>query len=136
MGEITIRTMTADGTIADSTMVEGAADSAGPRIQEPGRHRQELRQEFRQELMKEQGPEEGPPKEDRARVRPVPRVKTVRRSLGLTQEEFSVRYGIPLGTLRDWEQGRTEPDQPARAYIRVIASNPEWVSRALAAEPQ
>lgn len=73
--------------------------------------------------------------EERMKIRPVPRVKTVRRSLGLTQEEFAARYGIPLGTLRDWEQGRTEPDQPARAYIRVIACNPEWVSRALAAEP-
>jgi putative transcriptional regulator len=69
-----------------------------------------------------------------ARTRPVPGVKTLRRALGLTQEEFAARYRIPVGTLRDWEQGRTEPDQPARAYIKVIASNPEWVSRALAGE--
>jgi putative transcriptional regulator len=39
----------------------------------------------------------------------VPRVKTLRRALGLTQEEFAARFEIPLGTLRDWEQGRTEP---------------------------
>jgi putative transcriptional regulator len=51
-------------------------------------------------------------------VRRVPRVKTLRRALGLTQEEFAARYHIPLGTLRDWEQGRCEPDQPARAYLR------------------
>jgi putative transcriptional regulator len=70
-----------------------------------------------------------------AGARPVPRVKTLRRALGLTQEAFAARYRIPLGTLRDWEQGRTEPDQPARAYIKVIASNPEWVSIALAGEP-
>jgi transcriptional regulator with XRE-family HTH domain len=44
----------------------------------------------------------------------VPRVKTLRRALGLTQQQFAARYHIPLGTLRDWEQGRTEPDQPAR----------------------
>ncbi len=69
-----------------------------------------------------------------AEVRPVPGVKSLRRALGLTQEEFAARYRIPVGTLRDWEQGRTEPDQPARAYIKVIASNPEWVSRALASE--
>jgi putative transcriptional regulator len=62
----------------------------------------------------------------------TPRVKMLRRALGLTQEEFAARYRIPLGTLRDWEQGRTEPDQPARAYINVIASDPDWVSRALA----
>jgi putative transcriptional regulator len=40
----------------------------------------------------------------------VPRTRTLRRALGLTQEEFAVRYHIPLGTLRDWEQGRCEPD--------------------------
>jgi putative transcriptional regulator len=71
-------------------------------------------------------------REETANARRVPRVKTLRRSLGLTQEEFAARYRIPLGTLRDWEQGRTEPDQPARAYLKVIASNPEWVSLALA----
>ena len=60
----------------------------------------------------------------------MPRVKTLRRALGLTQQEFAARYRIPLGTLRDWEQGRTEPDQPARAYLRVIARDPEGVRRA------
>jgi putative transcriptional regulator len=53
--------------------------------------------------------------------------------LGFTQEEFAVRYQIPLGTLRDWEQGRTEPDQPARAYLKVIARDPERVHRMLTA---
>ena len=55
----------------------------------------------------------------------------LRRALGLTQEEFADRYHIPLGTLRDWEQGRCEPDQPARAYLAVIAGAPEAVQRAL-----
>ena len=61
----------------------------------------------------------------------LPRVRTLRRALALTQEEFAVRYQIPLGTLRDWEQGRTAPDQPARAYLKVIARDPEGVCRAL-----
>jgi putative transcriptional regulator len=74
--------------------------------------------------------------EELAKARRVPRVKTLRRALGLTQEEFAARYLIPLGTLRDWEQGRTEPDQPARAYLKAIAGNPEGVSRALAAGPR
>ena len=65
----------------------------------------------------------------------VPRTKTLRRALGLTQEEFAARYHIPLGTLRDWEQGRCEPDQPARAYLTVIAHDPEGVHRALQAGP-
>jgi putative transcriptional regulator len=61
----------------------------------------------------------------------VPRVKIIRRALHLTQEEFATRYLIPLGTLRDWEQGRSEPDQATRAYLQVIAKEPETVSRAL-----
>lgn len=64
-------------------------------------------------------------------ARRVPRTKTLRRALGLTQEEFAARFHIPLGTLRDWEQGRCEPDQPARAYLTVIAHDPEGVRRAL-----
>jgi putative transcriptional regulator len=61
----------------------------------------------------------------------VPRARTLRRALGLTQEEFAARYQIPLGTLRDWEQGRAAPDQPARAYLKAIAGNPEAVQKAL-----
>jgi putative transcriptional regulator len=67
-------------------------------------------------------------------VRRVPRAKTLRRALGMTQEEFATRYHIPVGTLRDWEQGRCEPDQPARAYLTVIAHDPEGVKRALASK--
>lgn len=65
-------------------------------------------------------------------ARRVPRTKTMRRALGLTQEEFAARYHIPLDTLRDWEQGRSEPDPPARALLTVIAHDPEGVKRALA----
>jgi putative transcriptional regulator len=73
--------------------------------------------------------------EEFRRARTVPRAKTLRRALGLTQEEFAGRYHIPIGTLRDWEQGRSEPDQPARAYLAVIARDPEGVRRALEAKP-
>jgi putative transcriptional regulator len=73
--------------------------------------------------------------EEFRRARKVPRAKTLRRALGLTQEEFAARYHIPIGTLRDWEQGRSEPDQPARAYLHVIATDPEGVRRALEAGP-
>jgi len=61
----------------------------------------------------------------------VPRIVTIRRALKLSQEEFAARYHIPVGTLRDWEQGRKEPDAAARAFLRVIASEPEIVRRAL-----
>ena len=77
-------------------------------------------------------PDARPMTEDELRTaRRIPRVKTLRRALGLTQGEFAARYHVPLGTLRDWEQGRTEPDQPARAYLTVIARDPEGVRRAL-----
>ena len=68
---------------------------------------------------------------DLKRMRRTPQIKVIRRALGLTQEEFSVRYRIPLGTLRDWEQGRATPDQPTQAYLTVIARSPEGVQRAL-----
>jgi putative transcriptional regulator len=72
--------------------------------------------------------------EQLAKAKRVPRIKTLRRALAMTQEEFAARYQIPLGTLRDWEQGRTEPDQPARAYLKVIASDPDGVLRSLASK--
>lgn len=68
--------------------------------------------------------------EELQKARRVPRAKTLRRTLGLSQQEFAERYRIPLGTLRDWEQGRTDPDQPAKAYLAVIAHDPEGVRRA------
>jgi putative transcriptional regulator len=68
---------------------------------------------------------------DLKRMKRTPQAKIIRRALALTQEEFAVRYHIPLGTLRDWEQGRAEPDQPTRAYLKVIARDPERVERLL-----
>jgi putative transcriptional regulator len=65
------------------------------------------------------------------RMKRTPQAKIIRRALGLTQEEFSERYRIPLGTLRDWEQGRATPDQPTQAYLTVIARSPDSVQRAL-----
>lgn len=68
---------------------------------------------------------------DIQRMRRTPQAKIIRRALDLTQEEFAARYRIPLGTLRDWEQGRAEPDQPTRAYLTLIARDPEYVNRIL-----
>ena len=61
----------------------------------------------------------------------APFVSTLRRRLRLTQEEFSARFAIPLGTLRDWEQRRSAPDATAQAYLKVIASDPESVAKAV-----
>jgi putative transcriptional regulator len=66
-----------------------------------------------------------------ARMRRTPQVCVIRRALKLSQEEFAARFQVPLGTLRDWEQGRKEPDAAARAYLKVIARDPEAVRKAL-----
>ncbi len=55
-----------------------------------------------------------------ARMKRVPRARTLRRALGLTQEEFAARYHIPIGTLRDWEQGARSPISP-RAPISTLS---------------
>ena len=68
---------------------------------------------------------------NQARLKRTPQVKVVRRALGLSQEEFSARFRIPLGTLRDWEQGRKDPDAAAKAYLAVIARDPAAVAAAL-----
>ena len=57
--------------------------------------------------------------------------KALRFRLGLSQQEFAARYQIPIGTLRDWEQHRSEPDAPARAYLKVVAADPEGVAEKL-----
>jgi putative transcriptional regulator len=72
---------------------------------------------------------------DFKRLRQTQRAKIIRRALGLSQEEFAARFHIPLGTLRDWEQGRKDPDAAARAYLVVIGRNPDAVQAALAPLP-
>ena len=66
-----------------------------------------------------------------ARLKPVSLAKKLRWKLSLSQQAFADRYQIPIGTLRDWEQHRSEPDAPARAYLKVIAADPEGVAEKL-----
>ena len=56
-------------------------------------------------------------------------IAAVRRSVGKSQAEFAKDYRIPVGTLRDWEQGRRTPDAPARTLLSMIAADPEGVRR-------
>jgi len=58
-------------------------------------------------------------------------VRAVRRRLGLSQSEFAARFGFQPATLRNWEQGRTRPDGPARVLLAVIARHPDAVEDAL-----
>ena len=66
-----------------------------------------------------------------SRMRLPPDVKVLRVRLGMTQEQFARTYRLPLGTVRDWEQGRTRPDAPALAFLAVIEREPEAARRAL-----
>ena len=66
-----------------------------------------------------------------ARARRVPTVRALRKKLNLTQEEFAKRFHLPLGTVRDWEQGAHRPDRAARVLLTVIARDPDAVARAL-----
>jgi putative transcriptional regulator len=70
--------------------------------------------------------------EELARMRRVPNPKRIREKLQLTQEAFAERFEIPLGTLRDWEQGASFPYGAARTLLRVIEQDPEAVANALA----
>ena len=69
--------------------------------------------------------------EDLARLTRVPDPRAIRRRLRLSQEQFASRFGVPLGTLRDWELGVSAPDTAARTLLLVIEHDPEAVLRAL-----
>ncbi|MDE2379227.1 helix-turn-helix domain-containing protein [Bradyrhizobium sp.] len=59
-------------------------------------------------------------------------VRDLRRRASLTQMEFAARLGVPVETIRNWEQGKRAPRGPARALLAVIAHAPETVFQALA----
>jgi putative transcriptional regulator len=61
-----------------------------------------------------------------------PVVRDLRRRARLTQQEFAARLGVPVETIRNWEQGKRMPRRPARALLAVIAHAPETVFAALA----
>ena len=63
---------------------------------------------------------------------PLPAVRDLRRRARLTQLEFAARLGVPVETIRNWEQGKRMPRGPARALLAVIAHAPETVFAALA----
>ncbi|MGZ5876988.1 MAG: helix-turn-helix domain-containing protein [Bradyrhizobium sp.] len=62
----------------------------------------------------------------------APAVRDLRRRACLTQQQFAARLGVPVETIRNWEQGKRMPRGPARALLAVIAHAPETVFAALA----
>ncbi len=65
------------------------------------------------------------------RIVRIPNVQAIRSDLGLSQTAFAKKFQIPVATIRDWEQGRRQPDQAARNFLRVVAMNPKAVMKAL-----
>jgi putative transcriptional regulator len=67
----------------------------------------------------------------RVQVVEVPDVRAIRRHLRMSQNQFSTAYRIPLATLKNWEQGRRQPDAPALAFLQAIALRPNEIKDAL-----
>jgi len=58
-------------------------------------------------------------------------IRAIRAKLGLSQSEFALLIGVSVATLQNWEQGRRQPEGPARALLRIAAKNPKAVLEAL-----
>lgn len=60
-------------------------------------------------------------------------IKNIRHQLAKSQSEFAMMIGVSVSTLQNWEQGRRQPEGPARALLKIAAENPEAVDKALSA---
>jgi putative transcriptional regulator len=58
-------------------------------------------------------------------------VRLIRERMGLSQSAFANRFGLSVFALRNWEQGKRQPDPAARAYLKVIEKAPQAVTEAL-----
>lgn len=119
--------------LADGSVVEMLADgSTRPMKDETNWARLDAMTEEEIEANALSDPDNPPmTDEELKRFRRVANPKTIRQRLHMTQEQFAEQFQIPLGTLRDWEQGARQPDSAARAYLRVIEQVPEVVQQAL-----
>jgi putative transcriptional regulator len=74
-----------------------------------------------------------------ARAWPAPAVvdvRAIRARTGLSQTRFAQRFGFTPSSIREWEQGRRQPEASARVLLLVIAHHPEVVEEVLAAATQ
>jgi len=58
-------------------------------------------------------------------------IKSIRKKLEKSQAEFALMIGVSVSTLQNWEQGRRQPEGPARALLKIASENPEAVAQAL-----
>jgi putative transcriptional regulator len=63
-----------------------------------------------------------------------PEIKMVRENLNVSQNEFALMIGVSVRTLQNWEQGRRQPEGPAKALLRIASKNPRAVLQALHTE--
>lgn len=68
----------------------------------------------------------------RGRVARAVDVKAIRTRTNQTQQEFAATYHLPIGTVRDWEQERRQPDAPARVLLSLIQAEPETIANLIA----
>ena len=61
----------------------------------------------------------------------TPDIKDIRKKLQVSQVEFALMIGVSTSTLQNWEQGRREPEGPAKALLRIAEKDPEAVIKAL-----
>lgn len=69
---------------------------------------------------------------NRARIAKRVDIKAIRAARGMSQDQFSRIYRLPIGTLRDWEQHRREPDTGSKLYLAMIEADPEGVQKIIA----
>ena len=75
--------------------------------------------------------DEAIPLQDREQIIITVDVKLIRMRLGLSQEDFSEFYKIPLDLIQEWETGRSRPDGASQTYLRLIAKEPELIKSKL-----
>ncbi len=74
---------------------------------------------------------QGNAKAERQFVFDDPEVKKIRLKMGMTQNKFATLIGVSKRTIENWEQGRRHPTGPARALLKIVASDPEKAIRTL-----
>jgi putative transcriptional regulator len=107
-------------------MMETAASSAEMRQERPG---QSIITALREAIAWSQG-ETVAARETTVRV-PQVDVRQLRRQLRLSQTQFAARFGFAPASVRNWEQGRRQPEGPARVLLALIARHPEVVEEVL-----
>ena len=58
-------------------------------------------------------------------------VKAIRKSVGMSQQQFADTFGLKVASVRNWEQGRTEPEGPAKVLLTIISRKPKDALEAL-----